>query len=94
MDDGLSYLRDATGRVRPARFLGVLGGVAAIAGIVTVYASLADYGVDWDRIAFGGLLVVGGLLLRIEAAITRAAAPDSASVGDLDREIRNGDRQG
>lgn len=76
--DALTYLRgtvDANARrSRSGRFVGLLGAVTAIAGILILFANWDQPGVNSDDLVIGAVLAIGGLLLRIEAAIFSAAS--------------------
>ncbi|MFG3599603.1 hypothetical protein [Micromonospora chersina] len=54
---------------RPGEILSSIGTVGAIFGGAIFTAGLADAGSDEGLLAAGALLVIGSLLLRIEAAI-------------------------
>lgn len=61
---------------RPGRAVGDLGTWAAVLGVIVIAETfvLRRYGVvGADGLFVGGSMLVGGLLLRIEAAVTRSA---------------------
>ncbi|GIF71537.1 hypothetical protein [Asanoa siamensis] len=64
MDDG-----------RPGRITGVVGTVVAAAGVVVVLTEFSRAFGDGRGIMVGGILVVAGLLLRVEGAIWASRGP-------------------
>jgi hypothetical protein len=57
-----------------AQVVALVGAVAAVAGLVLLLFKWDSYGVGADDLALGAVLVLGGLLLRIEAAIRQRAS--------------------
>jgi len=51
------------------------GTTAACAGVVIMLVNVATTGAPLGAFVVGGLLLVSGLLLRIEAAVVRAGSP-------------------
>lgn len=72
MMETLTYLGERSRRPRPGRAVGLLGSLAAIAGVAILLANWDQVGSGLDDLALGAVLTIGGLLLRIEGAIVRA----------------------
>ncbi|MBQ1024271.1 hypothetical protein [Micromonospora sp. C95] len=66
---------DAPVDKRSAETVGALGTLGALGGAFAFLLGFADVGYGDKLLAAGGLLVLSGLLLRIEAAIWRSSGP-------------------
>ncbi|WP_144127596.1 hypothetical protein [Catellatospora sichuanensis] len=66
---------------RPGTAAGILGTSLAVIGVIVIVAAflMRRYGLlGADGLFVGGLMVVAGLLLRIEAAVARGAGRASS----------------
>jgi hypothetical protein len=74
---------------RPGEVVGFVGTMAIVVGAVVLIPNTANPSTHVGLYIIGGLLVLGGLLLRIESAILRAGrVDDQPRKGPAQRPLR------